>query len=124
MLFPEGLTFTQLPYRTEWAEIEKRMRVIAQGGYAATFAALSGQPFLDQVTELQKQYGDLLHVTLAAPLADKDPAVRPAYDAALSALREYVLKVVAHVEPDQPATRELSEALLQPLADWEDSPTA
>jgi hypothetical protein len=124
MLFPEGLTFTQLPYRAEWAEIETRLKAVLQGGYEATFAALAGQPFLDRVTELQKQYGELLHVTQPSSTAERDPVVRPAYDAALSALREYVVKVVAHAEPDQPATGELTQALLQPLAEWEAGPTA
>jgi hypothetical protein len=117
-LFPTGLKFVRLPFKLEWAEIEARLVRIEASGLDAKFQLLGGAAFLTQLREAHKEYGEALGITGTLPVAAPTAGVRDAYDSFMIALRSYVLKVAAHVEPDQPETGELAAILLAPLQEW------
>jgi hypothetical protein len=118
LVFPDGLSFTKLPYRVEWQESKVRLDAIAREGHEKTFKQLGGGAFLANIVEAQAGYGVALHITVAAP-AEATAAVRVRLVAVLDAVRDYVNRVSAHAEPDVPGSVELAEALLLPLSVWE-----
>ena len=123
-LYPTGLKFIQLNYKLEWAEVEARLVRIDTRGLDAKLRQLGGAAFLTQLRKAHKEYGEALGMAGVLP-ADAPPAgVRDAYDSFLLALRNYVLKVTAHVEPNEPETAELAAVLLAPLQVWRVGPAA
>jgi hypothetical protein len=62
---------------------------------------------------------DTQHVTLTDAIRD----IREPLDAFAAALRTYIVKVMGHVEDDEPDTRALADKLLQPLAAWDIGPS-
>ena len=117
-LFPKGLKFTQLPYKLEWSQVEARIVRIDARGLDTKIRQLGGAPFLTQLRKAHKEYGEALGITGVLALEEPAAGVRDAYDSFLIALRNYVLKVAAHVEPDEPETGELAAILLAPLHAW------
>jgi len=63
-------------------------------------------------------YGDALGITDTRVTLDVEAKLRPFADATRDEMRVYIEKVVASVEPDEPATADAMTALLQPLADF------
>ncbi len=118
LVFPDGLSFTKLPYRVEWQESKVRLEAIAREGHDKTFKQLGGAAFLANIIEAQEGYGVALHITVPAP-AEATAEVRVRLLAVLAAVRDYVNRVAAHAEPDVPGSEELAEALLVPLSVWE-----
>lgn len=117
-LFPKGLKFTQLPYKLEWSQVEARIVRIDARGLDTKIRQLGGAPFLTQLRKAHKEYGEALGITGVLAVEEPAAGVRDAYDNFLIALRNYVLKVAAHVEPDEPETGELAAILLAPLHAW------
>jgi hypothetical protein len=123
-IFPGGLGFLTKPYPVEWSESEIRLQRIRKNGFDARVKALGGQIFLDAIASAHAAYGEAIGVTTA--LAAKAPAPAGSRDARerfADALRDYVIKVLGSVEPDEPETEELADALLAPLAAWDVGPT-
>lgn len=119
-VFPDGLKFTQLTYSQQWAEASARLQRIEADGLAKALRELGGEPFLRNLNKAHKEYGEALGVTspratVAAPTAP----VREPLQRLQDALRQYVLQLVANVNEDEPATVELAEELLNPLAEWQ-----
>jgi hypothetical protein len=118
-LYPDGLSFISLPYELEWRESEGRVRRIASETLGERIQKLGGRPFLDALRKAHKEYGDLLGLPRAAGAQKNDDArLREALDAFTAALREYALRVTAHVEMDAPDTAKLARALLTPLMSY------
>lgn len=119
LCFYEGLKFTMLEYKIEWQESQSRLAAVEREGHRETFALLGGAGFLANIEEAHAYYGEVLGIT--APKTDPESlkVFRARRDAVLGAMREYVTKVVAHVEPDDPASQELCNRLLRPLVEWE-----
>lgn len=119
-LFGDGLTFTQLPYKLEWAEADARVRAIANDpSLEEAFTSLGGKVLLDNLRRAHKRYGRALGVTSTkaepeAPLA----GVGEPLAEVIAALRLYALRVAAHAEGDDAEDASLSE-LLAPLVAWE-----
>ena len=62
-LFPDRLTFTQLPFKTEWSEVDKRITRIKKGGLGKSLASLGLQPFLDAIDDAHATYSAALGIT-------------------------------------------------------------
>lgn len=83
-----GLEFLTKAFKTQWAEGEKRLKRIADDGYAEDIDELAGPEFLAEVRSTHKAYGKALAITQAEP---------PAADAnLLEPLREVGRRVVGH----------------------------
>ena len=117
VLFPDGLKFTHLPYKQEWAEGEAKVARIASEGYDAEIARLGGKPILDQLLAAHKAYGKSLGITVEGQ--DPNIGLREPLLAFSRYLRAYVVAVSAHTDPDDPTSGALADTLLAPLHKWQ-----
>jgi len=118
VLFPDGLKFTRLPYKQEWAEAEAKLARITSDAYDTEIQKLGGKPLLDQLRATHKEYGESLGITLGNP----DPSttkIRETLVAFNRYLKAYVVAVTAHTDPDDPTSAALADELLSPLHHWE-----
>lgn len=116
-LFPNGLKFTHLPYKQEWAEAKAKLDRITLDGFDKEIQRLGGQPLLDQARAAHHAYGETLGITLTMP----DVGTVKLRELLLSFnryLRAYVVAVTAHTDPDEPTSGALADALLAPLHKW------
>lgn len=118
-LFPTGLDFLKLPYRLQWAEAQTRLQLIERDKLEADIDRLAGKQFLPAIREAHEAYGRVLGMHEPLPNAAQTPQVRGALDAFVKALRDYVVKVVASVDEDDPASQTTAESLLTPLEAWQ-----
>lgn len=118
LLFPDGLRFTQLPFRTEWVESQTRLGLIEREALAPKITALGGAALLDAVRKAHDDFGRALGLTEASDVSETSAIVRQGMDEVMASLRRYILQVTAHADPDDPASMTLSEQLLQPLRTW------
>ncbi|WP_437775887.1 hypothetical protein [Sorangium sp. So ce1097] len=123
LLFPDGLSFTRLPYKLEWKESKARLDAIRGARHDRTFKKLGGEVFLAHLEEAHEAYGRALHITAPKPESAPTGDVRAAFLATLAALRDYATRVAAHADPDVPGSEAVSAALLAPLATWESRPS-
>jgi len=118
VLFPDGLKFTRLPYKQEWAEANAKIDRITSEGYDTEIAKLGGKPILDHLLAAHKAYGESLGITAEG----QDPnivGVREPLSAFSRYLRAYVVAVTAHTDPDDAASGTLADTLLAPLHKWQ-----
>jgi len=116
-LFPDGLRFTHLPFRLEWAESDTRLQMIDERGFAAQIEQLGGTIALTQIRQAHAHYGDVLSVT--AQPDNPGLGLREAKNAVMKALRLFVVRVMASVRPQDPASADLASSLLAPIETWE-----
>ncbi|AKU97811.1 hypothetical protein AKJ09_04475 [Labilithrix luteola] len=117
-LFPEGLKFTQLPYKLEWAEADARLRTIdADATFEKAIAKLGGKIFLENLRQAHKEYGHVLGITNAKAAPEASASVKEPLAAVVAALRVYALRVLAHAD-DEAADPTYAE-LLTPLMAWQ-----
>jgi hypothetical protein len=116
--FPAGLTFLKLAYKLEWSESQTRLHLIEIEKLGPEVDRLVGKQFLPALKEAHANYGRALG--MSEPLTDVPgvPQVRGAFDLFIKALRDYVVKVVASVEEDEPNTQLVADALLAPIEAW------
>ena len=134
-LYPDGLSFILLSYELEWNQSDLRLSRIhnapapahagGPAGLGERIRALGGQVFIDALAAAHRGYGKLLGLP-RAPGGGAAPGTRPAVLKALesfaSTLRNYALKVTAHVDVDDPGTGALAKRLLDPLLSWRTAP--
>ncbi|WP_437293968.1 hypothetical protein [Sorangium sp. So ce426] len=119
LLYPDGLSFTRLPYKLEWKESKARLDAVRSGRHERTFKKLGGEAFLAHLEEAHEAYGRALHITAPKPASAPTGDVRAAFLTVLAALRDYAARVAAHADPDVRGSEEVSAALLEPLAAWQ-----
>jgi hypothetical protein len=117
-LFSTGLKFTQIAYKLEWSESQTRLDLIEEEKLAASFEALGGETFLKTIKVAHKAYGEALGLTKAKAEAAALPSLREPLDAFLAALRVYVVRVSAHVDPEHAGSAALAKKLLGPVTSW------
>ncbi len=120
-LYPDGLSFIQLPYELEWGQSELRLDLIGEASLGGRLRTLGGQPFIDALAEAHRLYGSLLGLSSHQEPVVAASSLRPVLERFASALRNYALKVTALVEVEEPATASLAKALLEPLFSWKSS---
>lgn len=117
LLFPDGLRFTQLPFRTQWVESQTRLGLVEREALAPRITALGGQALLDAVRRAHDDFGRALGLTEATLLV-ASASLREERDALIDILRRYVLQVTAHADPDDPDSMALADHLLLPVKTW------
>lgn len=117
-LFSEGLAFLAFRFEKEWAASETRIVALAKEGREELVKDLGGAPFLTALRRAHASYGKALAIT-AATDAPTEARIREQLDAALAAIRAYVVAVAASVKRGQPSTAARAERLLRPLTEWE-----
>ena len=116
-LFADGLRFLQLSYKNQWQASKSRLDILAEEVNRQLLAGLGGTLFGVRLVEAHQRYGEVLGITNSTG-QERAPEVREKLNALLLALRDYVLKVQATVEPEDAGTQAQAEALLKPLVDW------
>lgn len=116
LLFPDGLSFTQLPWAAQWAEGEKRLTTLRAKELVPALASLVGQEFVDALEAKHREYGEALGLDGKAPVAaagEAPASLTPPLHATLGALVDYAVQVVAahNVEKDAKKRAALRKAL-------------
>ena len=116
-VFKDGLEFTTFTFKEEWSHSDARLRAMSDFGYESVIDDLGGTPLLHHVKEAQSAFGKVLGIE--TPLAKvESPEIRSNLDTLVSAMKTYVVKVVAHPDPDVAGSQALCDALLYPLVHW------
>jgi hypothetical protein len=112
-LFGEGLAFLTLPYAEQWAESERRVKLIL--GDRALVEGLVGPRFVEHLLTCHAEYGDAQGIT--APKATETPAVPLAepLQAFRAAAGAWARQIIARVDDDDDATLAAATAALAPL---------
>jgi hypothetical protein len=118
LLFPDGLRFTQLPFRTQWVESQTRLGLIEREALAPRITELGGQTILEAVRRAHDDFGRALGLTEASQVSETSAIVREGMDEVVASLRRYILQVTAHADPDDPGSMTLADQLLLPLKTW------
>jgi hypothetical protein len=116
-VFPDGLGFLSKPYKAEWADSETRLALIEHEKLDGVIEGLGGAPFLGAVREAHQEYGEALHVTTKFR-GSSSVDLREPVSAVQGAVRDYAVQVAASRRRSKPATIELAERLLGPIARW------
>jgi uncharacterized protein DUF6261 len=119
--YPDGLKFTQLAYRLEWAESSIRLARLEQDDNAALVERLGASPFVEALRRAHDAYGVALNLTTARAELKAQVNVREPLLRFADALRNYAMIVAAHAAdaPDDPEAAALAEALLAPVTKWQ-----
>lgn len=120
-VFGEGLGFLNCPYKEEWGESETRLRIIREEGGEQVTAKLGATPFLTNVKDAHKNYGEVLGITVPGVTIPPDEDVKSAMVDVRTALRFYATQVAATIRAKNPATQERANRLLKPLLERNNS---
>ncbi len=113
-----GLGFLNLKAREEWSVVDTKIKTIESEGFDKVLGTLGMAPVLKLLKTTHAHYGEVTGATKArAPL--DSPEVKAKYNALMGSIRHYVAAVVGSVVRRKPETKELADALLTPLAEWE-----
>ncbi len=123
VLFPEGLSFTQLPYKLEWQEAEDRLKRIMSDQLERDIESLGGMPFLRTLREAHAAYTEALGLGSFRPAPPRyEIPKKKSLEATVVAMRGYVLRVLGHVDEADAETSLLAGRLLKALRDWNERP--
>ncbi len=117
-IYPNGLKFTLLTFKLEWAESKARLDRLEDEPYAGLLAGLGGTPFKEELRTALKAYGEALHMTNPEGARATSAHEHAPLDEFVEALRGYVLQASAHGEHAEGDARTQAEALLAPFTTW------
>jgi hypothetical protein len=117
LLFPTGLSFTQLPWSAQWAEGEKRLAQIADEKLGPMLRELVGAEFVSALEARQREYGDALGMHgMHHREAAEAQAVMPILRATLQSMADYAVQVAAaHNAERDPRRRAAYRKALAPI---------
>jgi hypothetical protein len=113
IIYPEGLQFLTLPYAMEWAEGEKRLKLIDEEGIGAEIDALAGPEFLAEVRKAHKIYGEAIGVTKPAGEEATVNLVDPLRSVG-RAITEYALQLIP-LAAESSASADVVRGALRPI---------
>jgi hypothetical protein len=117
-LYPNGLDFTQMGFKVEWAESSIRLKRVEEQRLGTHFTTLGLAEYHTKLLALQAEYGKALGVTdVNAPAAPVPSQLEPLQALGVE-LKDWVVRVVASVEPDRPKSGERARRLLNPIEEW------
>jgi hypothetical protein len=117
-IYPNGLKFTLLTFKLEWAESKARLERLEDEPCAGLLARLGGTPFRDELRTALAAYGEALRVGGPERARATTAHEHAPLDEFVEALRGYVLQASAHGEHAEGDARARAEALLAPFATW------
>ncbi len=113
-MFSDGLGFVKLPYEQEWAESDKRLRLVETNKLAGDIDRVAGPMFLAEVRRAHELYGKALGVTEAVATYEEASLAGP-LRAVQDAVVGYALRLIATAEEDDPSSVAMVRAALAPL---------
>ena len=117
----DGLAFINRRPRDEYGIVDTKLKTITRENLDGKLSQLGLGPLLVHLHDVHAQYGKALGMVHSVP-AEERAAVRTRLDTLTDSLRHYVAAVLGSVQRKKPATKELADALLRPLAEWQDDP--
>jgi hypothetical protein len=132
-IFAGSAPFTRMQYKVEWVESRTRLDTIDRDGHEATFHALGGAPFLAHLRASQRLCEKVMSREASldtagpssndggdaqAPASESPCDVRARLADAAGALRQYLMRIVSHADPEVAGSEVLAEALMRPLVAW------
>lgn len=123
ILAADGLAVLELPYDQQWAALEVRLDEVHAQGLDDDLAALAGPRFVEDVRLRFEDYGPVLGLTQAREAA-AEVNLSELLRGAQQRVTEYVVQVVATIDPDDPATAAAARAAMRPLLDARDTALA
>jgi hypothetical protein len=114
-LFPAGLDFLTLPYKAQWAEAERRLKLIADKGYENDIDLLAGPEFLAEIKRTHTIYGKALGVTHAEDLPAEIRLLEPLRELG-QAVVDYSLQLLAYASAEPKRAAAVRKAL-KPIDD-------
>jgi hypothetical protein len=120
--YGDGAFYAGSTYPDQWAQTETRLAAVAIQGLTQDYQTLGGAHFLAALQRVHAKYGQVTGITAEGPEAPEEVALKPLANAVRLAIREYIYKVGASVEPDEPATATLAARLLRPYTQWGSTP--
>lgn len=117
----DGLAFINLRPRDEYGIVDTKLKTITRENLEPKLDELGLTPLLGHLRAVHEQYGKVLGMVHSVP-GEEPAAVRTRLDALTDSLRHYVAAVLGSVQRKKPATKELADALLRPLAEWKPDP--
>lgn len=119
-LFPTGTGFLRAEYAVEWAEVNRRIERMQKDGIDTQIGKLGGEPFVEHLLAVHAAYGKALGITeKSSEGRASDAGIADPLRELQAALRIYVVKVVAHIDADDPESEALAARLLAPIAEYE-----
>jgi hypothetical protein len=110
LLFPDGMVFTKLPFREQWAECERRLERLRDAAVAEEFNTVMGGPeCLQELRAAHEAYGFALDITNAAQPAT---GVADALAQLKDAIAGYTVQVLAWSRTSVESERLARQALL------------
>ena len=116
-VFPDGLRFLAEDYYTEYNHSSTKLDLLAGKEATLLLTRLSFDGMVDVIHDAHRAYAEALGLTDTVT-ATPSPELREKLDAATATLREYIVKVVAWSDPEEPGSAALSETLLTPMTQW------
>lgn len=96
LLFPQGLTFLTLEYGAQWAEAERRLKVIEQQRLKSEIDALCGPEVLVEVRRCHAEYAEMIGVTKAKGAKFKLPDLRALRLSLQHAISAHMMQLLAY----------------------------
>lgn len=115
LLFADGLRFLTLPWKSQWAEGDKRIQQIAEQKLAGDIDRIAGSPFLAEVLRTHEAYGKALGIAEPLPESPAPVTIAEPLLALRRALKRYALQVIATADEDSPASVEAVVRALAPI---------
>lgn len=112
-LFPDGLTFTQLTFTSQWAHADRLLSDMEKEGLTKELDKLIGKEHLAFIRRAHAAYGDALTITEAAKEAVG--GVREPLRGVQVAIQEYVFALFAEHKPSNPKNHALLQKALAPI---------
>lgn len=117
-IYPNGLKFTQLTFKHEWAESQARLTRLGEEYYSGLLTKLGGTPFKEELLDAQRTYGATLKITGPEGAPKSTTHEHAPLHEFVEALRGYVVQVSAHAEHGDGDAPALAETLLEPFTTW------
>jgi hypothetical protein len=115
LLFSDGLRFLTLPWKSQWAEGDKRLQQIEERKLAEDIDRIAWSPFLAEVRRTHEAYGKVLGIAEPLPESPSPIPVAEPLLALRRALKRYALQVIATADEDSPASVEAVVRALSPI---------
>jgi hypothetical protein len=116
LLFPDGMGFLNFHYDEEWAITTTVLEMVLRQGLDKDIDDIAGPEFLVHIRYCHSAVGEALKKVADA---ESSPKVNrfELIQALSQAINDWALKVLATVDPSQPATVDAARRALQPILD-------
>jgi hypothetical protein len=120
--YGEGAWYVNGTYPEQWAQMAARFELIDEKSLEPLYKSLGGTNHLRALRRLHGEYGQALGITVPGAQESEDPLVAPQFAVLRTRLREWIGKVEATVDEENPDSRRTADRLLAPIAAIEVSP--